>query len=197
MMEQRQDQAMETQIYTFDGVQYRMERLSFQQAQWMGEHVLHDVNLGELDELHVHELLRQRGHLLLAIALIPVGQTRKQKAEQPWPAIAELARSLASCPVEDVRAAGRDFFFSHPLVSLIGMLSGAQIRALREQALASAIASGSPNVSSCSATATSPSSEPSSPSGDRTSANAICSDGPSIAPPSGPSSDSAASSCPG
>lgn len=188
---------MDQTVYTFDGSQYRMERLSFQQAQWMGEHVLRDVDLGELDELHVHELLRTRGHLLLAIALIPVGQTRRQKAEQPWSAIAELARVIASCPVEDLRAAGRDFFFSHPLASLIGMLSGAQIRALREQALASAIASGSPNASSSSATETLPSSDGSSPSGDQTSALPISSDGPSIAPSNEPSWASSASSCPG
>lgn len=184
-------------LYEFDGVQYRMERLSFQQAQWMGEHVLFDVDLGEIDELRVHDLLRTRGHLLLAIALIEVTQTRKQKAEQPWTAVAALARSLAGSPVEEICDAGKDFFFIHPYQSLIGMLSGEQIRKLRVQALGLAIANGSVSASSSSATETLPSSAPSSPSGDPTSAIAISGDGSNIAPPSAPSLDSVASSCPG
>ena len=191
------EQTTTAKIYEFDGVQYRMERLSFQQAQWMGEHVLFDVDLGEIDELRLHELLRQRGHLLLAIALIEVGQTRRDKSAQDWAAIATLARALAGNPVDDILAAGRDFFFIHPYESLVGMLSGEQIRALRRKALALAIANGSRNVSSSSAMETSPSSAPSSPSGDRTIVSDICSDGSSTAPPSGPSLDSVGSSCPG
>lgn len=184
-------------IYEFDGVQYRMERLSFQQAQWMGEHVLFDVDLGEIDELRVHELLRTRGHLLLAIALIEVSQTRHQKAEQPWPAVAALARALAGSPVEDVCEAGKDFFFIHPYQSLVGMLSGEQIRKLREKAISLAIASGLPSASSSSATETLPSSGHSSPTGDQTSAIDTCSVESNIAPPSAPSLDSVESCCPG
>lgn len=184
-------------IYEFDGAQYRMERLSFQQAQWMGEHVLFDVDLGAIDELRVHDLLRTRGHLLLAIALVEVTQTRRQKAEQTWPTVAALARSLAASPMEEIYEAGRDFFFIHPYQSLIGMLSGEQIRRLRTQALSLAIANGLPNASSSSPMETSPSSAPSLPSGDQTNAMAICDDASSIAPLSGPSLDSVASSCPG
>lgn len=185
-MESSSSQQSAVSTFILGGVAYRLERLSFQQSEWMGDYVLFDIDLGELTDVQVHDLVRQRGPLLAAIALLPDGTTRKQKSEQPWNEIEQLAWLFrATCEFAELKAVAVGFFFAHPFESLMGMQSGAQLARLVEKARAIAMPSESPLSSS--PMAMSPSSGPSAPTLDPTTARDFSNDAPSIAPPSVPS----------
>ena len=187
--------------FVIAGVPYRMEPLSWQQNKWLGEHIFVGIDLQALDYAVIHDLLRERGPLFMAIVLLPPNLTRAQQAKQPWATIQALADSFAGeLTGAEVARFGPRFFLSNPPDQMSMLLSG---KVLMQAVLASAAPSaaptdnGSSTVSSPSPTETSRSSASSLPSSDpliqiRTS-DAASSDRPSIAP----SLDGSALSCPG
>lgn len=180
------------QVYQIGGVTYRMEPLSWQQNKWLGEHIFHGLDLQILDYAVVHDLLREKGPLFMAICLLAEGQTRKEQAKQPFSAIVGLAQDFAGeLTGGEVALFGPHFFSFNPPSQLAMLVSG---RVLVQQFTRTDAPSpapgtnGLPEASSHSATEMSPESGPSSPSGDPLiqihSSSAVSSDAPSILPSS-------------
>lgn len=79
--------------YQIGGVSYRLEPLSWQQNKWLADHIFKDIDMQRLDYGTVHDLFRAQGPLIMAICLIPHGQTRVQHAQVPFQEI--MARAAA------------------------------------------------------------------------------------------------------
>lgn len=181
---------------------YRMPKgLSWQQNKWLGEHVFQEIDLQRLDYGTVHDLLREKGPLLMAICLVDVKQTRAEHSRLTWESISLRADLFASeLSGEEVALFGPHFFQSCQPGSMAMLMPGRQIQALVETVPPPSSApgvDGSSAVSSPSVTETSPSSTASLPSGDQPSlipiSNGVSSDKSSTAP----SLVGSASSCPG
>lgn len=145
--------------YQITGQTYRLEPLSWQQNKWLGEHIFNGLDLQALDYAVIHDLLREKGPLFMAICLLAEGQTRTQQAKQPFAAIAALAQEFAGgLTGGEVALFGPHFFRSNPPSQMAMLLDGRTL--LREwEKLAQSrapTASGSSTASSPSATATSP-----------------------------------------
>lgn len=189
-------------IYRIGGTSYCMpEGLSWQQNKWLGEQIFTGIDLQQLDYGTIHDLLREKGPLLMAICLVEEGQTRAQHSRLPWSTISQRAEHFAAeLSGQEVAVFGPHFFQSCQPASMVMLMPGRQMQA-EFAALAKRLAAdgstGSSTVSSPSATATSPSSAPSSPSGDQPSQSPISSDASSDRLSTGPSLGGAASSSPG
>lgn len=168
----------EAKQYTINGTGYRLEPLSWQQIKWLGEHIFHNLEMGNLDYAHVHDVLREKGPLMMAICLIEDGWTRGAHSRLPFADIQTRAE-LFACEVTggEVALFGVHFFRScrPDQVGLLmpGKVLQDEMRKLFEQQSAgqpspseSPGPSGSSGVSSPSAAETSPSSAPSSATGD-------------------------------
>ncbi len=188
--------------YRIGGTRYLMpDGLSWQQNKWLGEQIFTGIDLQQLDYGTIHDLLREKGPLLMAICLVEEGQTRAQHSRLPWATINQRAEQFAAeLSGQEVAVFGPHFFQSCQPASMVMLMPGRQMQAefaALAKRLAAAGSSGSSTVSSPSATATSPSSAPSSPSGDPPSPSPISSDASSDKSSTGPSWGGAASSSPG
>lgn len=189
-------------IYTIGAGSYRMpEGLSWQQNKWLGEHIFNGVDLHQLDYGTIHDLLREKGPLLMAICLIDVGMTRAQHSRLSWQTISQRAEQFAAeLSGQEVALFGPHFFQSCQPASMVMLMPGRQMQAEFE-ALAKQFRAGGSNgsstVSSHSATATSPSSAPSLPNGGLPSPSRISGAASSDKSSTEPSLAGAASSSPG
>jgi len=197
-MEQTEHQIEKT--YEIGGVSYRLEPLSWQQNKWLGEHVFNDIDMQALDYAAVHDLLREKGPLFMAICLLPEGQDRLSHSSQPFSAIQARAQAFAGqLTGGEVALFGPHFFYSNRPDQMAMLVSGRvfqnHLEALAR--LAAPGVNGSSGVSSPSPEATSPSSEPSAPGSGLLTPIRSSNDALSTSPPSAASLDSAALSCPG
>ena len=168
MNESQTDRGQTT--YVIGGITYRLEPLSWQQCQWLGEHIFHDIDIQALDYAVIHDLLRQKGPLFMAICLLAEGQTRAQQATQPFSAIQALASRFAGeLTGGEVALFGPHFFgFCQP--AQLAMLIPGRVLQQQYAEIARSVlsgADGSSPASSPSATETVPVSASSSVSGDR------------------------------
>lgn len=181
---------------------YRMPNgLSWQQNKWLGEHIFKGIDLNQLDYGTIHDLLREKGPLMMAICLVDVGMTRAQHSALSWQTISQRAEQFAAeLSGGEVAAFGPHFFQSCQPASMVMLMPGRQVQAEFEalaQRLSVAGSNGSSIVSSPSVTETSPSSAPSLPNGDQPSRSPISSDASSDRSSTAPSLVGAASNCPG
>ena len=201
-MAEQDGKPISAQAYTIGGVDYHMpEGLSWQQNKWLGEHIFKDVDLNRLDYGAIHDLLREKGPLLMAICLVEDGQTRAEHSRLPWQTISQRAEQFAAeLDGGEVAAFGPHFFQSCQPASMVMLMPGRQMQAEFEalaKRLQSAGTSGSSTASSPSATETSPSSAASLPTGGQPSPSPISSGASSDRPSTEPSLAGVGSSCPG
>lgn len=197
-MEQTERQTGHT--YQIGGVTYRLEPLSWQQNKWLGDHIFNGLDVQALDYGVVHDLLREKGPLFMAICVIPEGQDRKAHSCQPFSVIQARAQAFAGeLTGGEVALFGPHFFQANPPSQMAMLVSGTVLQRQLDQLVQSLApgANGSSAASSPSPAATSPSSGPSSLSSDRMIPIRTSSDALSISPLSAASSDSAVLSCPG
>ena len=190
------------ETYQIGGVAYRMpDGLSWQQNKWLGDHVFQGIDLQRLDYGTVHDLLRDKGPLLMAICLVAVGQTRADHSRLTWETISSRADTFAAeLSGQEVALFGPHFFRSCQPDSMVMLIPGGQMQAEFE-ALAARLSAvgvnGSSTASSPSVTATSPSSAASSPTGDQPSLIPISDVASSDRSSTAPSLVGAELSCPG
>ena len=189
-------------VYAIGDGSYRMpDGLSWQQNKWLGEHIFKGIDLNQLDYGTIHDLLRDKGPLMMAICLVDVGMTRAEHSRLSWQTISQRAEQFAAeLSGQEVALFGPHFFQSCQPASMVMLMPGRQMQAEFE-ALAKRLAAGGSNgsstVSSPSATETSPSSPPSLPSGDQPSLIPISNGASSDRSSTAPSLVGAASSSPG
>lgn len=189
-------------VYTIGDGSYRMpDGLSWQQNKWLGEHIFQGIDLQRLDYGTIHDLLREKGPLLMAICLVEDGKTRAEHSRLPWQTISQRAEQFAAeLSGGEVAAFGPHFFQSCQPASMVMLMPGREVQAEFEalaKRLGAAGSNGSSTASSPSATETSPSSGPSLPSGDQPSLIPISSVVSSDRPSTEASLAGSASSCPG
>lgn len=163
------DTQLDDRMFRVGEALYRLEPLSWMQNKWLGEHIFRDIDLAALDYGTIHDLLRDRGPLFMAICLIPHETTRADHSRLPWEALQKRAEDFAvTLTGEEVARFGPRFFYSNPPSQLSMLLTGkrlmAQINATPSPAPGD---SGSSGALSPLPMATSPSSEPSPLSGDQ------------------------------
>lgn len=128
-MNQTNERNVPAPLYRVDGVGYRLEPLSWQQTKWLGEHIFAGIDLQALEYRVIHDLLREKGPLFMAICLLPQGQTRAQQARQPWTAIEALAQTFAGeLSGEEVAHFGIHFFRHCGASQLAILVSGAALQ---------------------------------------------------------------------
>lgn len=91
------DDAVETteKTYQIAGGEYRLEPLSWQQNKWLADHIFKDIDMQRLDYATVHDLLREKGPLFMAICLIDAGHTRGFHSRLSFKVIQERAELFA------------------------------------------------------------------------------------------------------
>lgn len=189
-------------IYHIGEKKYRMPKsLSWQQNKWLGDHIFNGVDLNQLDYGTIHDLLREKGPLMMAICLVEEGKTRTEHSMLDFLEISGRAICFAAdLSGEEVALFGPHFFQSCQPASMVMLMPGRQMQAefeaLAKQFRASG-GTGSSTVSSHSATETSPSSAPSVPNGGLPSPSRISGDASSDKSSTAPSLVGAASSFPG
>lgn len=168
--------------YQIGGVTYRLEPLSWQQTKWLGEHIFKGVDLQALEYSVIHDLLREKGPLFMAICLLPVGTDRKTHSMQPFRAIEARALEFAGeMSGGEVALFGPHFFRSSRPDQMAMLMEGKVFQRQLDDLIRSHAhgANGSSAVSSPSLMAISPSSPSSSPSSGQTTPIPISSDGSS------------------
>ena len=188
--------------YTIGGGTYRMpEGLSWQQNKWLGEYIFKEVDLNRLDYGTIHDLLRDKGPLLMAICLVEEGQTRAEHSRLPWQTISQRAEQFAAeLSGQEVVLFGPHFFQSCQPASMVMLMPGRQMQAEFEalaKQFSAAGADGLSTASSRSVTETSPSSAASLPSGGQPNLSPISSGASSGTSSTEPSLVGSVSSCPG
>lgn len=187
--------------YTINGVTYRLEPLSWRQTHWLGEHIFRGVDLQRLDYAVVHDLLREKGPLFMAICLIAEGQSRADHSRLPLQRIHDRAEEFAATLTGmEVALFGPHFFQSCQPGQMAMLAPGTLLQGMLFEAGAPSPVpgeSGSSGASSPSVAATLPSADRSLRSGDRPSPIPTSGAASSATPWIAPSSATAASSCPG
>lgn len=189
--------------YEVGGITYRLELLSWQQHKWLADHVFKGIDMHRLNYATIHDLLREKGPLMMAICLLAEGVTRAQHSRLTIEAIRQRADDFAAeMTGGEVTLFGIHFFRSclgSPATMALFTTGKGMQQALDEAASPSPApgASGSSDASLPSAGATSPSCETSSPTGDRPSLIPISGAASSARPSTEPSLVSAGSSSPG
>lgn len=180
------------QTYSIGGSTYRLEPLSWQQHKWLGDHIFAGIDMHRLDYPTIHDLLREKGPLFMAICLIQQGMSRAAHSRQSWDAISQHAEELAAeVSGAEVATFGIHFFracLGSP-ATLAMLTSGQGMQQAFDALHAPSPApgeTGSSAVSSASAAGTLPSSELSRPNGDQPSlspiSGAVSSERPSTEP---------------
>lgn len=172
---------------------YRMpDGLSWQQNKWLGEHIFKGIDLNQIDYGTIHDLLREKGPLLMAICLVEDGKTRVEHSKLPWATISQRAEQFAAeLSGQEVALFGPHFFQSCQPASMVMLMPGRQMQAEFEalaKRVAAAGSNGSSTASLPSATETSLSSQESLSNGDRLILIPISSDALSDRPLTEPSS---------
>lgn len=202
MEQEEAEKADKLQDYRIGEKRYQMpDGLSWQQNKWLGEHIFKGVDLSRMDYGAFHDVLREKGPLVMAICLVEEGKTRAEHSRLSWQTISQRAEDFAAeLTGQEVALFGPHFFQSCQPASMVMLMPGRQMQAEFE-ALAkrfhAASRAGSSTASSLSATETSPSSASFSPSGDQPSLSPISSGASSDRPSTEPSWAGAASSSPG
>lgn len=183
--------------YQIGGQRYRLEPLSWQQQQWLGEYVFKDADIAAIDYGAIHDFGRKCGPLFMAICLIREDQTRKQKSLLPMRDILTLAEEFrGELSGMEVASFCTNFFFFCPPGQMAMLMPGRAMQRLFVEVatqsetaagLAAPGGNGSSTVSSPSPTGILLSSGLSDPSSDQPSPIRISGDGLSISPPSEPS----------
>lgn len=190
--------------YEIGGARYRLEPLSWQQNKWLAEHIFKEIDLERLDFATMWDLFREQGPLIMAISLIPEGETRAEHSRQAFDAISLRADEFAAELTGGEVATFAPHFFAccrpeqlamlMPGKTLVQQMARAASEAARSAAPGETMSSG---ASSPSAAAMSPSSMPSSPDGGRLILTPISGAASSEKPSTAPSSDGSGSSSPG
>lgn len=172
--------------YTIGDGRYRLEPLSWQQNKWLAEHIFRDIDMQRLDYATVHDLLREKAPLFMAICLIDIGMSRSEHSRLSWKSISERAEMFAAeLTGEEVVRFGPHFFYvCRASMAQTAMLLPGRIMQQQMEAAAAEMATqppapgaaGSNTVSSPSAEEMSPRSQPSSPSGGQPTASPTSSD---------------------
>lgn len=186
--------------YRIGGVEYRLEPLSWQQNKWLGESIFNGLDMQALNYAVVHDLLREKGPLFMAICLIPEGQDRTAHSRQPFTVIQDRAQAFAGeLTGGEVALFGPHFFYANRPDQMAMLVPGRVLQAHLEAAGSGPApgANGSSRASSPSPVAMSLSSEPSAPSSAPLIPIRSSNDALSTSPPSAASLASAGSSCPG
>ncbi len=199
------DQKDRTPIYEIGVHRYRLEPLSWQQQQWLGESVFKDADIAAIDYGAIHDMGRTRGPLFMAICLLREGQTRKEKSLQPWREILALAEEFrGELSGMEVASFCTHFFFCCQPGQMAMLVPGRAMQQLfveaatkTADALAAPGGTGSSTASSPLPAAISASSVVFDPSGARLNQSPICDDALSMSPPSVPSLVSVESGSPG
>lgn len=182
--------------YTIGGVSYRLLPLSWQQNKWLADYIFKDIDMHRLQYGVVHDLLRDKGALFMAICLVDVGMSRSEHSRLAWKDIAGRAETFAAeLTGEEVARFGPHFFslcLGSPMqmaMLMPGKVMQLEMERAAEQGPPSAApgATGSSAASSASAEATSPSSPSSLPIGDQATVSPISSDASSGRPSTEPS----------
>ena len=162
--------SLHEKTYQIGGVTYRLEPLSWQQNKWLGEHIFKGVDMVALDYGVIHDLLREKGPLFMAICLLPEGTDRAAHSRQPWRAIEERAQAFAGeLTGGEVALFGPHFFTCNRPDQMAMLLEGKVLQRTFE-GLAQSLAPGASGLSAASMPspmATSPSGPPSSPDSDQ------------------------------
>lgn len=189
------------QQFEIGGIGYRLEPLSWQQNKWLGQYIFDGIDMQRLDYGTIHDLLREKGPLLMAICLIEQGQSRAEHSKLPWATVSRRADNFAAeLTGEEVALFGPRFFRYCRPGSMAMLVPGTVFRKMLEDEAARSAAPGANGlsaVSSPSATEILPSSGPSSSNGDQPSLSPISGDASSDRSSTTPSSAGVASSCPG
>jgi hypothetical protein len=167
------DETVQTQdpTYQVGGGTYRLETLSWQQHKWLAEQIFKDIDMHRLDYATVHDLLREKGPLFMAICLIDAGMSRAQHSRLSFADISQRADEFAAeLTGGEVATFGIHFFRSclASPVTMAMLTTGKGMQQVFSELAAPSPApgvSGSSAASSHSAAAISPSSGPSSVTG--------------------------------
>lgn len=159
--------------YEIGGGAYRLEPLSWQQNKWLADHIFKDIDMQRLDYAAVHDLLREKGPLFMAICLIDVGHSRAQHSRLSFKAIMDRAEEFAGELTGGEVALFGPHFFRYCRPDQLAMLIPGKVLQAEFQKLAEAApslapgATGSNTALSVSAGEMSPSSASSSLNGDQ------------------------------
>lgn len=153
-MDEQTDLTQKT--YQIGGGTYRLEPLSWQQNKWLADHMFQDIDMQRLDYAAVHDLLREKGPLFMAICLIDAGHTRAEHSRLSFKAIQERAELFAGeLTGGEVAVFGPHFFrYCRPdqLAMLMpGKVLQAEFQKLAEAAQAESTPSRAPGGSGSSA----------------------------------------------
>lgn len=131
--------------YQIGGGEYRLEPLSWQQNKWLADHIFKDIDMQRLDYATVHDLLREKGPLFMAISLIDVAHTRAEHSRLSFKAIQERAELFAGeLTGGEVALFGPHFFrFCRP--DQMAMLIPGKVLQAEFQKLAEAAAEAQPS----------------------------------------------------
>lgn len=138
--------------YQIGGSEYRLEPLSWQQNKWLADHIFKDIDMQRLDYAAVHDLLRERGPLFMAISLIDAAHTRAEHSRLSFKSIQDRAEVFAGeLTGGEVALFGPHFFrYCRPdqMAMLIpGKVLQAEFQKLAEAAQAEAAPSHAPGGS--------------------------------------------------
>ena len=188
--------------YQIGGCAYLLtEQLSYQQGKWLGQYVLNGIDLHRLDYATLHDVIRDKGPLAMAICLIDVGMTRTEHSRLSWQAISLRAELFAAeLSMEEVLQFAGPFFRLCRPASMAMLMPGRVLLELMAELPAPSPApgeTGSSGASSRSVEETLHDLLSSSPNGDRPSPSPISGDASSERSSTAPSLAGSASSFPG
>lgn len=193
-------------FYIIGGTRYRLEPLSWQQNKWLAEYIFKEIDLERLDFATIWDLFRAQGPLIMAISLIPDGETRADHSRHAFEDISLRADDFAAELTGGEVAAFAPHFFAYCRPEQLAMLmpGKALVQQMEKARQGEAVApSGVPGettlsgASSPSAAVMSPSSTASSPDGGLLTPSPISGAASSGRPSTAPSSAGSASSFPG
>lgn len=176
------------------GDTYEMvDSLGMQQCQWIGKSVMDGVELQNFNAEALHDVMRSKASIAIAICCMKQNETRSQHAKLPWSEIVSRAADVnAELSPDEVLAFQVPFYRLLTPASVAMMLPGKVLGKMYEEMAGDVLPldlhsqTGSSAASSPSPTAISPSSAPSSATGGRPSPSPISgvasSDGPLIMP---------------
>lgn len=151
---------------------YRLEAASYRQHRWLGEGPFKGIDLSQgITVAEMSALIQRQGPEILGIVLIPVGQSREDKAKAGLAAARALGERI-DCLLtpEEVRPIAEDFFVTDGYQNLTFFVD---FRAAAARTQAAPISNGATPVSAFSPEATLPSATTSLMTPDRETAKAI------------------------
>lgn len=142
------DDAAETteKTYLIGGGAYRLEPLSWQQNKWLADHIFKDIDMQRLDYATVHDLLREKGPLFMAICLIDIGSghSRAEHSRLSFKVIQDRAELFAGELTGGEVALFGPHFFRYCRPDQMAMLIPGKVLQAEFQKLAEAAQSEAP-----------------------------------------------------